>query len=319
MTRSEGIPRRALFGTPLDTSVLAMRIDPAPSAAPEQDRRMAEGVRRAWEAGVTTFDLARVPSWARAASILLTAVPEPDPRLRVLVAAPGDRPSATGAGALKPTPDSGSATSGDVLRALGRVGSLLAETDLESAGPVTAEDRLRPLGSDAPDAWPVVRWSPGRAGGAPNVDPSDPVSADFSLLEPGLLSDESAPLREAHGRVIARNPFADGRLDGSRFSLEIRNRAPTARPVDVRALHAEFDPVLRLAPLTRDRRRTLAQAALQYVLFWPWIATAVLPTSSLERWSEIHGTFAAPPLTVEELSALDLVPRRRPVGSRPPS
>ncbi len=319
MKRSAGVPRRALFGTPLDTSVLAIRIDPAPSAAPEEDRRMAEDVRRGWEAGITTFDLAHVPLFARAASILLTAVPEPDPRLRVLVAPPGDRPSAAGVGAPKPGPGSEGSAPGDVLRALGRVGSLLAEIDFELAAPVTAEERSRPLGSDAPDAWPVVRWPSRRAGEAPHVDPSDPVSADFSLLETGLLSDESAPLRAADGRVIVRNPFADGRLDGSRFSLEIRDRAPTSRPVDVRALHAEFDPVLRLAPLTRDRRRTLAQAALQYVLFWPWVAAAILPASSLERWSEIDGTFGAPPLTVEELSALDLVPRRRPLGSRPPN
>ncbi len=280
---------------------------------------MAEDVRRGWEAGITTFDLARVPSFARAASILLTAVPEPDPRLRVLVAPPGDRPPAAEVGAPRSSPGSAGSAPGDILRALGRVGSLLAEIDFESAAPVTAEDRSRPLGADAPDAWPVIRCPPRRAGEAPHVDPSDPVSADFSLLDTGLLSDESAPLREGGGRVIARNPFADGRLDGSRFSLEIRDRAPTARPVDVRALHAEFDPVLRMAPLTRDRRRTLAQAAVQYVLFWPWIATAILPASSLERWSEIDGAFGAPPLTVEELSALDLVPRRRPVRSRPPN
>jgi aryl-alcohol dehydrogenase-like predicted oxidoreductase len=83
--------------------------------------------------------------------------------------------------------------------------------------------------------------------------------------------------------------------------------APEARPADMRRLRREFEPVLRLGFLTEGGRRTLAQAALRFVLRWPWVVTCVIPLPPPERFEEILGFGSAPEISDEELARLGLV------------
>jgi aryl-alcohol dehydrogenase-like predicted oxidoreductase len=319
MSPAAKIPRRILAGTSLDTSVLSIRVDPGPATLPEGDRRTAAALRRLLDAGVTTFDLARVRSFPRAASLLLSVLTSADPRVRILVSVPVMDRGGTGRDApteLGP-PDASAGAEGELLRSLGRLGSLLLERDLDEGRPGTPPGEGVSGLAGVTVASEVLRWNAQRP--ARSTRSPFPISGEFSLLETAFLTDEAAPLREGNPRIVARNPFADGRLDGTRFSSEICDRPPSARPVDLRALHAEFDPVLRLASLTRGAERTLAQAALQFVLFWPWVATTILPAPSVERWSELEATFDAPPLSGDLLEALDLVPGRVRTGTGVPS
>ena len=142
----------------------------------------------------------------------------------------------------------------------------------------------------------------GAAGTSPSL-----VTGSLSLLETDLIPTfESASVGERAG-LIAYDPFAGGRLDGSRFAEQSLLPGPATGPVDVRRLHEEFDPVLRLGFLTEGRRRTLGQGALQFVLAWPWVVTTVVPLPSPERFDELLGYAARPPLTEEEMERIGLV------------
>jgi hypothetical protein len=132
-------------------------------------------------------------------------------------------------------------------------------------------------------------------------------SGVLSLLEPGLVTAFEAGGSPPPARLIARDPFAAGRLDGSRFAATGSLSGPEAGPIDVRSLHDEFDPVVRLAFLTEGRRRTLAQTAVQFVLHWPWVASVVVPLPTPERFDDVLGFAARPPISREELARLGFV------------
>ena len=136
-----------------------------------------------------------------------------------------------------------------------------------------------------------------------------PVSVEFSLLEHQLVDTLDQRFADRPGSVLVRNPFASGRLDGSRISRANQWPGPSTRPMDLTSLHAEFDSVLELAPLTRDKRRTLAQASIQYLLRWPWVATVILPFVLIERFGELQGAFSARALESSELQPLGLLSR----------
>jgi aryl-alcohol dehydrogenase-like predicted oxidoreductase len=69
----------------------------------------------------------------------------------------------------------------------------------------------------------------------------------------------------------------------------------------LRQLHRDFDPVLRLGFLTDSRERTLAQASLQFLFHWPWVASVLVPLPSPERLEEFLAASSRPPLTDEEV------------------
>jgi len=310
------IARRTVPGTPVTLSVVSVSLDPPAVAPPAADARSVALLRRAREVGVTTFDVARARFPARAERLIATAFPSSDPDLVVIVGrsieslaaerGPTDEPGHGGslAEALQSSLEQS-------RRRLAPVPLSVLEWDMGNGGGTTGGD-AHPWALLVPDTYrpPLIRALRVRPelSALPTLpDSAQLYSGEFSLLDEGVapLFDSGPPRPEAG--LIAHNPFGDGRLDGTRFAARSVPGEPGQGPVDVRRLHAEFDPVLRLGFLTEDRRRTLAQAALHFVLRWPWVATCVIPLPAPERFDEILGYGSTPPLTDEELTRLSRV------------
>ncbi|MGA8664678.1 MAG: hypothetical protein WB809_06420 [Thermoplasmata archaeon] len=114
-----------------------------------------------------------------------------------------------------------------------------------------------------------------------------------------------SPRNRPPASLLARDPFAEGRLDGSRFSGNWLERGPSATPASLRTLSVEFEPVLRLGFLTADHRRTMAQAALQYAGSRPWVACVLAPLPPADRVEELLSAFSRPGLTAQEIHRIE--------------
>lgn len=304
-------PRR-LPGASLSLSALTIALDPPAVAPAAADAQAVALLRRARERGVTTFDVARARFPPRAERLIASAFSRPDPELAVIVGRSVES-LATERGVADRTAPGDSV--GDALEtSLGQSRRRLypAPVSIVEWDPDAGENSR----SSAPPSMPTL--PEGKAPGpcwairlAPSETrlPESPCSpelfvGELSLLDEGVASlfDSRAPGTPAS--LIARNPFSDGRLDGSRFAAASMPGTPGEGPVDVRRLHEEFDPVLRLGFLTEGHRRTLAQAALRFVLGWPWVVTCVIPLPPPERFDEILGFATCPPLSDDELSRL---------------
>lgn len=314
---SAGLPvvgRRVAPGKPRELSEIAIYLDPPAGGPPSADDRAVSLIQRARERGVTTFDVGNARFPARAERLLARAFPTPDPSVCAIVA-----------------------RSVDSLARERSSEEVTTSSDLASAVRESLEESRRRL---EPVPIGVVEWDPGdELGGEgpaantptsyPNAGPTEPLlaielprpgaplpvpggapslfSGSLSLLETDLIPAFEEARSKPGAALIAHDPFAGGRLDGSRFEDQARLPGPGAGPADVRRLHEEFDPVLRLGFLTQGHRRTLAQAALQFVLEWSWVVTAVVPLPSPERFDEILGYASRSPLTEDEIRRIGSV------------
>lgn len=308
------VEHRPIPGTPITASLLGIAIDPPSIGSPAADRGMIASLRRARGRGITTFDLAHSGSIARAERLSAAAFPDPDPALLFILGrtwspAPG-APSSIGGTRSRPTDPLTEleVTLPEEVRRWRQRGSVMVDFDPGEASPEQIREASRILDHQRNEGL-IVAWSRHRrpVGGGILVDSGEapPVlSVELSLLDPSSLG----PLADLASRgplgVLVRDPFSRGRLDGTRFAATLGERGPRSAPPDVRSLHTEFDPVLRLGFLTRGRRRTLAQAALLFLFRWPWVATVVVPLPQPERWEEIVGATSASPLEPAELQAL---------------
>jgi aryl-alcohol dehydrogenase-like predicted oxidoreductase len=318
LVRMTGFPlleRRAIPGTSANASLLGISLDPPPVASPAVDRATVTALRRARERGVTTYDLAHRGSLVRAERLIAAAFPDPDPSLLFIVGRSwslplsyrrpvGERPAAPS----DPVRELEGSLAEDARR-IGRHGSVLVDFDSGEASPERIREAASVLDRHRTEGR-IAGWSFHRRSGADHALPDATATPRALCVELSLL-DRSAlgPLVERASRgplgVLVRDPFAGGRLDGSRFAATMAERGPSAAPLDVRSLHAEFDPVLRLGFLTRGHRRTLAQAGLLFLFRWPWVSTVLVPLPRPERWEEILGATSAPPLDAAELQALE--------------
>jgi len=246
--------------------------------------------------------------------LIVAAFPDPDPAFLFVVGRswsprPGPRRS-TGESpneASDPVRDLEGTLLEDVRR-IGRLGSVLVDFAPGGAPPERIREAAEVLDRHRTQGR-ISGWSlhlPEDSEGV-SRDPAATPSAlcvELSLLDRSWLGPLSD--RASHGPlgVLVRDPFAGGRLDGTRFASTLGERGPSSAPLDVRSLHAEFDPVLQLAFLTRARRRTLAQAGLLFLFRWPWVSTVLVPLPRPERWEEVLGASSAPPLDPAELQAL---------------
>jgi aryl-alcohol dehydrogenase-like predicted oxidoreductase len=318
MTDLPPLERRPIHGTTVETSILGLAFDPSPSAPPPAGRAIVVQLRKARASGITTFDVGESRSPVRAIQLLTEAFPEHDPDLLVILGAPskasGEIPHPPG----KPRSAGGGERPVDSLTEvaktaaqLNQLGSVFVDWDPRRNPEIPFGDlsnRLdRLVGARAIVGWSLRCRSEADLRELKGPGTERPISAELSLLDRRLLGSFIARFEEKQGSVLVRNPFADGRLDGTRFSATLSERGPRAAPVDLGSLSAEFAPVLQLAPLTRAHRRTLVQAALQYLVHWPWVATVLLPLPSPERWEDVRAALEAPPLETEELRAAGLV------------
>ena len=293
-------------------SPLTILVDPPTVAAPAADARVVALLRRAREFGVTSFDVAGASNPERAERLLARAFPEPDPRVVALIGRSVDSLSRERTSDDEPVPDEDLAavlakSIGHSRRRLAPVPVGVVEWAPGAEGgdatlPRLGADTEAELGTSNP-LWTLRLSSADRS--LPDLGRKvNLFSGSFSILDPGIGSRFEAGASSSNSFLIARDPFSEGRLDGSRFAARTALSGPTSPPVDVRHLHQEFDPVLQLGFLTAGRRRTLAQAALQYALHWPWVATAVVPLPEPERFAEVLGFGSAPGLTPEELEQI---------------
>jgi len=309
------IDRRPIPQSQRMVSMLAISVDPPAVAPPSADARSIALLRRARERGVTTFDVARARFTDRAERMLATAFPSPDPELGVILGRSVDTLASERDLHGNPlgAPDLPGLLRESLAQSRRRLGPLavsIVEWDSTSGETTTAE-----ADPPMPPPWDVLgadlAWSiriPSRINSLPGVGAIRPLYTG----ELSLLNDQVVRLFEqAEGgpssALIARDPFSGGRLDGSRFAAASVPGGPGGRPVDVRRLHQEFDPILRLGFLTKHRRRTLSQAALRFVVAWPWVATVVIPLPTPERFDEVLGFGSSPPLDTEEWAQLGFV------------
>jgi aryl-alcohol dehydrogenase-like predicted oxidoreductase len=302
MVDSRRMERRRLADSAIETSVIGVVIDPASVASPEADDQLVGQIRRLREAGVTTFDLSAARSVSRGARVLRRALVRGDSEICLIV-----REETSSAEEAPSIRNSGS-TGSEVDRSIAADKAHEALADLHELGAVLVQIAGEKPPTDR-RGWAagrfVLPWSARSGRGAkPSLEETAAgYSTELSLLDTHSLPSLRAENPSGTPRIFVRNAFADGRLDGSRFGGPGDLRRPSATPIDLRTLHEEFDPVLRLAPLTQARTRTLAQAAVRFVVRWPWVAAVLLPLEPPERWDEILGSLAVPELTDAELGA----------------
>ncbi|MGA8302320.1 MAG: aldo/keto reductase [Thermoplasmata archaeon] len=309
------ISRRPVPGTVQSASSIGFRIDVPFTAPPSADQRAIALLAQARSFGVTTFDVAPGTGSGRAERLIAAAFPTADPDLLVLVgrslaslASDGTSDHPPSDGAFVERLRSSILDSTNRLHPQG-VGLLEWRQDPDSSvrlrEVIDALDRLRSEG--AVGGWVLHVPPNGSLTGAAPDEIGKRVtllSGAFSPLDRRLLFPISERASEGPTGFLARDPFGSGRLDGTRFAGSATHRRPDVRPDSVRELQREFDPVLRLGFLTEGRRRTLAQAALRFVLHWPWVCSCIVPIPSPERMDELTLTESTPPLSEGEVDRI---------------
>ena len=308
--------QRILPGTPRSCSVLGFVVSPPSTGAPDADRQVVALLRKARSEGVTVFDVSGEAPAGRAQRLVAAAFPEFDPELVLLVGGGLSRPPATRESSASKSPEGEGPLAGlraslaESRRRLSPQVPGILEWTLDTAPSeeiATVVASLETLRSSGDVAGWSLRLPPEPSVVSSQLGRWRPklLSTEVSLLDPSFASFLDAEAPAAGFGVFVRNPFAGGLLDGTRFSSTLADRPPRSGPIDVRALRAEFDPVLRLGFLSGKHRRTLAQAALQYLLPRTWVTSVLLPLPRPERWEELFGAAATPPLSAEEFARVE--------------
>lgn len=302
------LSRRPPFpGASFELSALTLSIGGASRTGDANDT--VGVIRRAFQAGITTFDTAESVDPGFAETALARAFPEGDPRVVVLssLSAPSPGPSSPPTmrpptrRTTRPGRPPAPATSVPLRRLYEVEAADLSRTRAGGQGSeeLTAAEEPGPL---------VVRCrSPDDIDRVGSLPPPWILSGPFSLLERTLPAAAALRLGPDAFRWIVRDPFAGGRLDGSRF-VGGPGGPQSGLPRSLLDLEAEFGPVARLGFLARPRQRTLAQAALHFVADPPWVVTVCLSAPAPERWEEIVTYPSTPALSDEELKRLAALP-----------
>ncbi len=121
------------------------------------------------------------------------------------------------------------------------------------------------------------------------------------LLNAALALPAIELVQAARGAVVGLDVHAGGRLNGLRFQGALgRPSHGPPRVVDFATLRAELAPVTELGFLTRDRARTLGQAAIQFALGIPGVLAVVVPIADPSRLPEWTAWNERPGLTPED-------------------
>jgi aryl-alcohol dehydrogenase-like predicted oxidoreductase len=123
----------------------------------------------------------------------------------------------------------------------------------------------------------------------------------FNLLE-REAAEELLPQSAKHGiALIARVPLGRGLLT-SKMAIQ------TGHTLEDRRQQEERAKVKELSFLERNGVRSISQAAILFVLHHPQISVVIPGTRSIRHLEQNIGALTAPPLTVEELKKLNMVP-----------
>ena len=142
----------------------------------------------------------------------------------------------------------------------------------------------------------------------------------YNLLEQEPGSDFLAAAEDSGAGVIARVPTSSGLLE-DKYTLETTFSGSDHRRHRKREWLVEgLKKVERLRFLAIPGERTMAQAALKFILAQPAITCVVPTVTTLAELEEFAGTATAPDLTSEELDRIQALYARgfdlEPVGAR---
>jgi len=308
------VPQRPAPGGAYRLSAVTISLAGPAAASPAVTSLAIPLLRKARALGVTSFDLSDAPFPALAEQTIARAFPEEDPDLVVIIGWP--------------------ALPGEDGRARIPVGIATHSVESREVGPAIEESLLRLGGRRRV----VVDWNPARTGpggatvvpgplerlrsdgrivdvavrlrpdaGVRPADVTGLCSGSLSLLDLALVNEVRRAATPSGFALLARDVFAGGALDGTLLGGPFSGRGPAGPPAPLAALHARLDPILRLGFLTRGRSRTLAQAALQFALHWPWVLTAVVPLPSPERLETVLRMPSGPGLNDTELAEIGVV------------
>jgi aryl-alcohol dehydrogenase-like predicted oxidoreductase len=307
------ISRRGVAGTDLTVSSIGLSLDASEAGTPAEIRSASALLRAARQRGITTLDLPEGPGAERLEHLVATAFPEPDAELAIIAQRSSaglsanlraGSPRTTSSGALASL--AGSIEESNARLAPHRV-TFVDWAPAEGEREIEIAAAFAQLGEGSRSPIRVRRLAPGIA----STDPGGgPCSGTLSILDQRLARGLLGASPPGVG-FFARDPLGSGRLDGSRLGDTLGARRPGSGPPRVRELEREFAPVLSLGFLTEGRRRTLGQAALRFVLQFPWVACALVPLPAPERLDEIARTESTPPLTEGELGRILEVGYRR--------
>ena len=309
------VSKRRLPASGLEVSSLTFALDPPASPHPEADALTVRSLQKARDHGVISFDLSAARHPLRAQLLVAEAFPGPDPSLVIFVGGGSGFPR-TARGEAAPSgaalPDGGRASVSSLEESVDRMGLkrppvLLWRTDPRAQGvPDDIPDVLAELISRGLIAdWGIeLDREAGLPALRPAVDPPALYAGPLSLLDRRLLPSLEERAATAKLGYLVRDPYAGGRLDGSRFAGSVGDRSPRASPTRLRDLEADFGPILPLAFLTAGRRRTLSEAALLFAFRFPWVSTISVPLPPPERLESTLRAERASPLGVDELARL---------------
>lgn len=307
------ISRRAIPGTGRSASAVGLVLESASVRNAGAVDGLVRILRNARERGVTTFELPSEPGADLLERAIAAAFPQPDPRLAIISERSSEglstRPAKASGDEGEPAPTGSLRAAVEASnRRLDPQAIHLIDWVAREGDEDAYESELARLRIDGVvDA--VVRRVGGAATPESRASAGGLWSGSLSLLdertERRLGSITAAP---GFG-FFARDPFDGGRLDGRRLTDSVSPRRPDVGPVRLRELEQEFAPVLSLGFLTEGRKRTLAQAAIQYVLRRPWVCSVLVPLPAPERLAEVLAAESAPPLSDEELARLAEVHR----------
>ncbi|HKS59337.1 MAG TPA: aldo/keto reductase [Thermoplasmata archaeon] len=295
-------------------------------ASPVAAAPVARGaIRLAYDAGIRFFDAASAPDVAAAEWLLSTAFGRPEAAVRlgtrIDVVHPlgprSNRPAGveveTAARVLVGPPfERGEvrAAIDDHLRRIGR--DSVDVLQLSGANPGDLQEGSLPMHLDSARAedrigcWGVFLPRGSEAAGlaASAADSGAQVgNILFNLIE---RDEFERAQREGRHRLswVVRDPHAAGRLDGAflRQSSLAERPGIGSLPPSVSRWGREYQEVVRLGFLTEGRHRTLGQAALQYVLAFPDVASVTPRLSGGGSPEEWRGALAAAPLSETELA-----------------
>ncbi len=132
----------------------------------------------------------------------------------------------------------------------------------------------------------------------------------FGPIAPPSADDAIEVARRAGIPVVASDPFARGRLDGSRLRGSPLDTSARPAPADWAEVRGTWAPVLALGFLTERRERTLPQAALQYVLGTPGVLAVLVPAADPAALLESSAALTRIGLSRDERARIDGLRRR---------
>ncbi len=319
------IEHRSVGGRSYGFSAISLDLADVPvSSAHDRAVAVAE-LRRARAVGVTTFDLVNAHDPPVLERLLSEAFPSDDPDLVAILGVRGFGRGPASRSAPERPPLTGESVSAalrtslaESLERLGRDRKVVVDWrprrgSLPSEAVVPDLLRLRDEGVILDVAFGIDTAVPGSTGTAGAG--SGLASVVLTLIETDALG-RAEPRFLPPPYWIARDVFAGGRLDGSALQGFAGRPGPGAGPHGIRDLQEAFEPVLRLGFLTKERPRTMAQSALRFVLGWPWVVTASVPMPPPERFEEILGYAASPPLERAEIARVLALRPMGPVARR---